>query len=258
LRVATRSFRDVLVLGVIGASTARAQAPSGSPPDRDPGHGDHVALAFWAAAVAGSHRALNDELRRNGFSDTGSLWPVGGLDVDVGLRRFRMGVGIGGGWFAPTTIRNAATGATATVDPMIAHADWGYEVYVGRNLAVYPVAGISFDGIGLTFDPNAAPVAPGAFVRYRDQSRVNVDAASFALDLGVGVEHFEAFAPGRADPRLGVAGVRFGMRAGYLWPFKHRRWNYQLGSLSEPVTGLPSVDLGGPYLLVSVGVAWIR
>lgn len=276
----SRSFRKVIGLGVLavaslgalGPSVARAEAPRtnraesagearalvSETPDADPAYRHQIALAFRYGAIKGDHGALNEELQKNGFSATGSAWSISGLAVDLSLWRMRMSLGVAGAWLAPTTIRNASTGATALVKPSIAHVDWGYDVYVSRDVSIYPVAGISFDGVGVTLDPNAAPLVPEAFSRYRAHSEVTVDATSFAVNLGLGFEHFLPFTERPRAGSLAAPGVPLGVRVGYLWPFAHREWIYQFGTISRKVPGLPVVDLGGPYVQVTIGFAWAK
>ena len=251
MRARSRSFQRVIALGVLGAGVAHAGSS-----DVEPAYRHQIALAFWQGAFKGNQQALNEEFQRNGFSGTGSFWSMSGLEIDVTLWRWRMSLGIAEDWLARTTVRNTSTGAEARVQPTLSYVDLGYYAYVSRELNVYPLAGVSFDGVNLTVDPNASPLVAQELHLYPKLSEVSIERSSFAVNLGLGIEHFLPFAEQRSA--AAVPGIVFGVRFGYLVPFWHRDWVYTYGSFSRHVPGLPPVDLGGPYVLGSIGFAWAQ
>lgn len=193
--------------------------------------------------------ALNHELARNGFSSAPSAQALYGFGLDVSWNHLRFGVDVA--WAASETLKRATDSAQAELSQSLGSFDVGYDVLVGRYFSVYPLFGLTFGTSTLKFDPAKSPLSPSSFIGYVNHGQVSIDASSMATNWALGFTMFVPFVAPREKARFGTPGLTLDVRVGYLWSASHDDWT----AGSDPLAGLPTARVQGPYARLALGFA---
>jgi hypothetical protein len=180
---------------------------------------------------------LQSALRTAGYADL-RTFDGAGVVSSLSFSRWRGAVTVFSASGATRSAR-ARIGATLTD----AHFDLGYDVIRERDLLVSVLGG--FGASDLSIDARA----PGWAVfanRIDSKDGDRVDSPSLAGALQVVVERSVDLV---GDDRAACVLV-LGLRGGWIVPFGSRPWH----SGDRTIGGSPTVDLGGEYVAVSLGV----
>ncbi len=267
-RVRPSGVRAALRWSTVGAVAAAALSPGwvAAQPVRGPAFAapsestrrDRFEVFVTLAAVANQQSVLNTELRKNGFSEAGMARPLMGWGIALSVWRCRLALELAEARVWSTMVRRASDGAYAEVWPTLDSLEVGYEVYVDRQVAVMPILGLAWGGATIDLDPKASPLAPQAWAKFANVPRKTVDALSFAVKLGIGVEHFFPFVDPRRPVEPGTPGLVFDTRIGYLAHFADGAWITKDGDSTYVVEGAPVASIGGFFLQMALGIGFAK
>jgi len=211
---------------------------------------DFASIAATYRVTAGGSDGLDRELEKNGFPRTALATPLYGFGIDFDWHRLRFGLDISR---SPTaTLVRQGDGASTKTWRNLGSFGVGYDVIVRRSFSVYPVVGIAFGGVDMTFDPAKSPLVPGAFSKYVGKGNVDASSSEFATDWAVGFSGFMPFTdPHKPRGFMGTPGIVVDARLGYLWHLSDGGFRVN-GHDDAP--GLPGVKLEGPYARLAVGL----
>lgn len=253
----------LLAITAVGAITAihpRIGAAQVAAPlvSRDPARRDLFEVVLTLGTLAHRQEALNAELRKNGFTETGTAWPALGWGIALSAWRCRFALELAEARTWSYTLRRAQDGATARAAPTLDAFTFGYEVYVSRFLSIIPTVGVAWGGVTIDFDPKAPPLAPSAWSQFQTESQKTVDSLAFAARLGLTVEQFFPLVDPRRALDPGTPALVLSTRFGYQHHFAEGAWLTKYGDSTNEIHEVPAADVGGLYFQMAIGFAFAR
>jgi hypothetical protein len=230
---------------VLGAPGARAQdAPSQPSP-----WSDQHALEVSLEALVGGRRlsvgAFDAPLRASGYGALPRTFMGGGFAIDFSVARWRFEIPmLYTVASAPSLVDSSSVGA-AVGDVSI---DVGYDVVRYGDFTAFVLGGLGVSSLMMdTRDPHWSYIATRTQVG-SDVSTVEDDAFVFGLQLGL-----QQVVPLSNSRDKGSWALYLALRGGYRQEVADFGW-VTSGSNSTSVSGLPSVDVGGPWAALSIGI----
>jgi hypothetical protein len=189
---------------------------------------------------------VDAELERNGYASTPKAQRVAGLELGATYRRLRLEISVVGS--VGDGIESRTTGQSLRVHRGWVSPELGYDVYRHRSFAVFPLVGYAAGDLLVDVDCQHPPLFAGYFSP--GTCSRNLRRSFDALKLALGVENVIPL--GRFEST--ELGFTFGTRIGYVWQLGEGAW--RTGDVSEQeLPGGPSADVGGPFMLLSLGLA---
>lgn len=230
--IARRAAGLALALSVAVTASAEAQAEL-----LGPGAGF---IAVGSSGIATGE--LDDWLAARGYPAFGSTAVVIGLG---GYRILPGGVMLGAEFNGLIIGEEAHEGGELGLGGGYATLGVGYMVEVSPRARVYPRLGVGVGGMGLWVDRQDSVDFEEVLEEPTPERETVLNRAGMVVDLGAGAEFL---------PR-GAGGLLIGLRAGYLAAPFDPDW---VTSYGRPVRGGPEASIAGPYLRLTVGLAWRR
>jgi hypothetical protein len=230
---------------VLGAPGARAQeAPSQSSPWADK-HALEVSLEGLVGGRRLSVGQFDAPLRAAGYGALPRTFMGGGFAIDFSVARWRVEIPmLYTVASAPSLVDSSSVGA-AVGDVSI---DFGYDVVRYGDFTAFVLGGFGVSALMMdTRDPHWSYIATRTQVG-SDVSTVEDDAFVFGLQLGL-----QQTVPLGNTKDKGAWALYLALRGGYRQEVADFGW-VTSGSNSTSVRGLPSVDVGGPWAALSIGI----
>ncbi|HEX8791309.1 MAG TPA: hypothetical protein VF765_10205 [Polyangiaceae bacterium] len=234
----------IVLLVLLGAADAHAQEAAPTPPSADP-HWIEFSLEGLVGGRRLSVGAFDAPLRASGYGMLPRTFMGGGFALDFSIARWRFEVPmLYTVASAPSLVDSSSVGA-AVGDVSI---DFGYDVVRYGDFTAFVLGGLGVSALMIdTRDAHWTWVAD----RTHAGSDVNtVEDDAFVLGLQLGLQQVVPLSNSRDK---GAWALYLGLRGGYRQEIADVGWVTSNGD-SKSVGGLPSVDVGGGWAALSIGI----